>query len=87
MSFDVDARKVTTRAWSKQRPSALDEAARTGIAKCTFKPALARGKPVAPASRCNTSGAEVSRAAQRSNIAAACRRPLAGMIMDSSTHL
>ena len=26
--------------------SALDEAARTGIAKCTFKPALAGGKPV-----------------------------------------
>ncbi len=25
---------------------ALDEAARSGIAKCTFKPALAGGKPV-----------------------------------------
>lgn len=48
MSFDVDAAgKVLASSVVKSsgRP-ALDEAARSGIAKCTFKPALAGGKPV-----------------------------------------
>ena len=48
MSFDVDAAgKVTGSSVVKSSGHpALDEAARTGIAKCTFKPALAGGKPV-----------------------------------------
>ncbi len=48
MSFDVDAAgKVhgSSVVKSSGHP-ALDEAARSGIAKCTFKPALAGGKPV-----------------------------------------
>ncbi|MNS72213.1 Regulatory protein BlaR1 [compost metagenome] len=48
MSFDVDAAgKVTNSSVVKSSGHpALDEAARSGIAKCTFKPALAGGKPV-----------------------------------------
>ncbi len=48
MSFDVDATgKVQGSSVVKSSGHpALDEAARTGIAKCTFKPALAGGKPV-----------------------------------------
>ena len=48
MSFDVDAAgKVTDSSVVKSSGHpALDEAARSGIAKCTFKPALAGGKPV-----------------------------------------
>ncbi|MEG1327798.1 MAG: energy transducer TonB, partial [Janthinobacterium sp.] len=48
MSFDVDATgKVQGSSVVKSSGhTALDEAARTGIAKCTFKPALAGGKPV-----------------------------------------
>ena len=48
MSFDVDAAgKVTGSSVVKSSGHpALDEAARSGIAKCTFKPALAGGKPV-----------------------------------------
>ena len=48
MSFDVNAAgKVTNSSVVKSSGHpALDEAARSGIAKCTFKPALAGGKPV-----------------------------------------
>lgn len=49
MSFDVNsAGKVTDSSVVKSSGHpALDEAARSGIAKCTFKPAMAGGKPVA----------------------------------------
>ena len=48
MSFDVDAAgKVQgSSVLNSSGHPALDEAARSGIAKCTFKPALAGGKPV-----------------------------------------
>ena len=48
MSFDVDAAgKVRgSSVLNSSGHPALDEAARSGIAKCTFKPALAGGKPV-----------------------------------------
>ena len=48
MSFDVDAagKVVGSSVVNSSGHPALDEAARSGIAKCTFKPALAGGKPV-----------------------------------------
>jgi D-alanyl-D-alanine endopeptidase (penicillin-binding protein 7) len=48
MSFDVDAagKVLGSSVVKSSGHPALDEAARSGIAKCTFKPALAGGKPV-----------------------------------------
>ena len=48
LSFDVDAagKVLGSSVVKSSGHPALDEAARTGIAKCTFKPALAGGKPV-----------------------------------------
>lgn len=48
MSFDVNAtgKVLDSSVVKSSGHPALDEAARSGIAKCTFKPALAGGKPV-----------------------------------------
>lgn len=48
LSFDVDAtgKVLGSNVVKSSGHPALDEAARSGIAKCTFKPALAGGKPV-----------------------------------------
>jgi D-alanyl-D-alanine endopeptidase (penicillin-binding protein 7) len=48
LSFDVDAagKVLGSSVVKSSGHPALDEAARSGIAKCTFKPALAGGKPV-----------------------------------------
>jgi len=48
MSFDVNAsgKVLGSSVVKSSGHPALDEAARSGIAKCTFKPALAGGKPV-----------------------------------------
>lgn len=48
LSYDVDAagKVLASSVVKSSGHPALDEAARSGIAKCTFKPALAAGKPV-----------------------------------------
>ena len=48
LSFDVDAagKVLGSSVVKSSGHPALDEAARSGIAKCTFKPALAGGRPV-----------------------------------------
>ena len=53
LSFDVDAagKVLGSSVVKSSGHPALDEAARSGIAKCTFKPALADGKPVSASAK------------------------------------
>ena len=44
--IDTDGKVVATRLYTSSGDASLDEAARSGLAKCKFKPAMANGKAV-----------------------------------------